>query len=161
MITGCSNDDRLHSEIESEVLSSYLTSLKDESLTKNDWDFIISLKNKSEEVNQLIEELELLTSDYAKDDELEEAIGILKIANEELLTIEKEIRKLDSENKTLQRVKIDFEKILIHAANGIHNQHSGILSGNQTKVTEGYKQTITSKEDFFEFYTFIQELASS
>ncbi|KEF40346.1 hypothetical protein M670_00372 [Schinkia azotoformans MEV2011] len=120
--------------------------------TAADKEIAESLFKQILEVNQLIEELDLLIIKLQKTDELPEAIEMMETATSEAKKILKDLKTLQTENKSLTEFKGMYEESLNEYTNGLKLQIDGMKNWDGQKITEGFKQTELAKNNLKQYH---------
>ncbi len=120
--------------------------------TAADKEIAESLFKQILEINQLIEELDLLITELQKTDELPEAIEMMETATSEAQKILKDLKALQTKNKSLTEFKDLYEEALNEYANGLKLQIDGMANWDGQKTTVGFKQTELAKNNLKQYH---------
>lgn len=151
LLAGCNNPNNIQSKNYTDISPKPLD-LSSIKFTNEEKHTLQLLKEQIQLTNQIMTELDLLITEFEKQDELIEALEVMQIAKHETMVIRAKSQS-DQNNRT--KANSLFENLLTNYINGISAQLEGWENGDVEKMTKGYKLMQQSKVDINNLLNYI------
>ncbi|WP_102346565.1 hypothetical protein [Bacillus sp. Marseille-P3661] len=118
-------------------------------LSQEDKESLKMLSNYIQEGKRVMEELDILITEFQKEDALDDALDAMVIAKQELELLLNKTALLQTKDAELQEFINLFSKKIEHLIDGLKFQIDGISNGDSQLVQEGYELTEQFKLELY------------